>query len=72
MVERDVALASALYTQAAEAGYPRAKLSYGLNLFYGSHGMQKDESLGLAMIKQAAAEHVDGAIEALEKVVTRL
>lgn len=61
LVERDHLFASALYKRAAELGYPKAKLSYGLDLYYGSNGIKKDEALGLEFIKQAAAENVEGA-----------
>lgn len=68
MVSRDVIQASALYKKAAEAGYPKAKLSHGLDLFYGSNGMPKDERRGTILIEQAVAENVDGAVDALEQI----
>jgi TPR repeat protein len=68
MVTRNPIMASSFYKKAAEAGYPKAKLSYGLDLIYGSNGIPKDERLGIFMIEQALAEHVDGAAEALDRV----
>lgn len=61
LVKQDPILASALYKKAAESGYPKAKLSHGLDLYYGSNGIEKNEALGLAFIKQAADENVEGA-----------
>ena len=52
------------------AGNPKAKLSHGLDLFYGSNGMPKDEQRGLILIKQAMAENVDDAVDALERLKT--
>lgn len=68
LVDKDIVRASALYRNAAEAGFSKAKLIHGLDLFYGSNEIQKDEKQGLALIKQAAEESVDGATEALEQV----
>lgn len=68
MVERDAIKASSLFKAAAEKGHVRAKLSYGLDLYYGSNGIPKDESLGLSFIKQAVDEEVDGAKETLDKL----
>ena len=70
MVGRDSIRASVLYKKAAEAGNPKAKLSHGLDLFYGSNGMPKDEQRGLILIKQAMAENVDDAVDALERLKT--
>ncbi|MFC0130839.1 SEL1-like repeat protein [Ralstonia solanacearum] len=61
LVERDQILSSALYKKAAELGYSKAKLRYGLDLYYGSNGIKTDEPLGLAFIKQAADDNVEGA-----------
>lgn len=67
IVASDANKASSLYREAAEAGHPKAKLSHGLNLFYGSNGIKKDEENGLVLIKQALAEGVEGAMESLEQ-----
>ncbi|MEW5250749.1 tetratricopeptide repeat protein [Microbulbifer discodermiae] len=67
-VDKDVVKASSLFKTAAEKGHARAKLSYGLDLFYGSNGISKDESLGLSFIKRAVDEDVEGAEEILEKL----
>jgi len=65
LVEKNSTLASTLYEKAAKAGYAKAKLYHGLNLFYGSHGVKKNELEGLSLIKQAADEDVDDANEIL-------
>lgn len=61
LVKQDPVLASALYKKAAELGYQKAKLSHGLDLYYGSNGIEKNEALGLVFIKQAADKNVEGA-----------
>jgi TPR repeat protein len=68
LVEQDLKRASALYRSAADSGYPQAKLSHGLNLFYGSHGVLKDKVRGLALVNEAVAEGVDGADRALDQL----
>ncbi|WP_299947436.1 hypothetical protein [uncultured Microbulbifer sp.] len=68
MVGRDAMKASSLFKAAAEKGHPRAKLSYGLDLFYGSNGISKDKSLGLDFIRQAADDEVEGALEMFDKL----
>lgn len=68
LVEKDAVKASALYKKAAEAGYAKAKLSHGLNLYYGSNGILKDEVLGLSFIGQAVNENVEGADEVLQQI----
>lgn len=65
LVEQDHIIAGRLYKKAAEAGYAKAKLSHGLNLFYGSNGMNKDELQGMALIQTAALENVEEAKEFL-------
>lgn len=61
LVPQDPSKAAALHRRAAELGNARAKLGYGLNLFYGSNGTEKNPELGLAFIRQAADENVEGA-----------
>lgn len=67
-MDKDTVQASALYKNAAAAGLPKAKLFHGLDLFYGSNGIKKDEKQGLALIMQAAEDNVEGAAEALEQI----
>lgn len=61
LVPPDPLKAAALHKRAAELGNAKAKLSYGLNLFYGSNGTEKNSELGRAFIRQAADEDVEGA-----------
>jgi TPR repeat protein len=61
LVQQDPITAASLYERAAELGSSKAKLSHGLNLFYGSNGIGKNVALGLAFIRQAADENVEGA-----------
>lgn len=57
--------AALLFKQSAESGYPKAKLSYGLDLIYGSHGIPQNRDLGLTMLKAAANAGVSEASEEL-------
>lgn len=66
--EKDASLASELFLKAAEAGYSKAKLSHGLNLYYGSNGITKNHVLGLKFIRQAVDEKVEDA----HKILTEL
>ncbi|VWC82485.1 hypothetical protein BLA50215_01319 [Burkholderia lata] len=61
LVGQDRIISSALYKKAAELGYSKAKLSYGLDLYHGSNGIEKNRVLGLTFIKQAMDENVEGA-----------
>jgi TPR repeat protein len=61
----DPLLAARLFEQAANSGYAKAKLSHGLNLYYGSNGIMKNAAAGLELIRAAADEGVEGAIEFL-------
>lgn len=68
LVDADEEKAAFLYKRAAESGHAKAKLYHGLNLFYGSNGMPEDKHQGLILIKEAAADHVESAIEFLEQL----
>ncbi len=58
-------LASSLFQSLAENGYSRAKLDHGLDLYYGSNGIQKDQQRGLDFIRQAVMEKIDEAKDVL-------
>jgi TPR repeat protein len=68
----DRVLASALLKKSVELSYPPAKLTYGLCLFYGEWPLEKDESKGLDLIRQAVAENVYNAKETLEEIEATL
>lgn len=61
-------IASAYFRLAAEAGHLRAKLSCGLDLFFGKNGLVMNKALGLQYVRQAAHGGVDGAQEALREL----
>lgn len=61
LVQQDRRAAAALHKRAAELGDSKAKLSHGLNLYYGSNGVEENPLLGLAFIRQAVDENVEGA-----------
>ncbi len=61
--------AADLYKKAYEAGYFKAKLDHGLNIYYGSYGTPKDTTRGLELIRQAALEGDDKASDVLKELV---
>jgi TPR repeat protein len=65
LVEADPIYAAELLRIAAEMGYSKAKFRHGLNLYYGSNGMPKNESKGLELIHAAANAGVEEASEYL-------
>jgi TPR repeat protein len=65
-VDRDSERAAALYKRAAELGFPSAIFRHGLNVYYGSNGITKDESHGLNLIRKASCLGVEEAAEFLE------
>ncbi|WP_163012958.1 hypothetical protein [Burkholderia stabilis] len=69
IVERDDFVSSLLFKHAAEHGHAAAKLAHGLNLFYGSNGVEKDELLGIDFVKAADSEGVEGAAEELRELM---
>ncbi|WP_128841409.1 sel1 repeat family protein [Burkholderia catarinensis] len=69
LVERDDFVSSLLFKHAAEHGHSAAKLAHGLNLFYGSNGIEKDELLGVTFVKAADSEGVEGAAEELRELM---
>jgi TPR repeat protein len=68
LVKKDDLLAAQLFKKAALNGHPKSQLSYGLDLYYGSNGITKDQKLGLSYIKKAADNKIEEAIEALENI----
>lgn len=53
------------FRRAAEGGVPQGRHIYGIMLYYGTGGAEKDQSRGLAMIRSAADSGVDEAKEFL-------
>lgn len=70
-VKSDIAKASSLFRRAAELGHSRSKLSYGLDLYYGSNGIVQDKVLGKRFIEEASYESVEGASEILADIVRK-
>ena len=66
LVESDPSFAAALLRSAAEKGYPKADFRHGLNVYYGSNGMPRDEKSGLALIRVAAKAGVQNAEDFLK------
>ena len=65
LVAFDPVKAAMLFEEASKHGYAKAKSSHGLHLFYGSNGVPKDVAAGMALIRAAADERVEDAIEFL-------
>ncbi len=59
----DMKKSSEYFKKSALLGHSRAKLSYGLDLFYGSNGINMDKKLGLIFVEQASNEGVESAKE---------
>jgi len=57
--------AAKLFKLAALAGDESAQLSYGLDLYYGSNGIEKDIELGLEYIRLSASSGIEAAREVL-------
>lgn len=60
--------AAQLFKKSAEGGYSKAKLNYSLDLIYGTHGIAQDKFLGVKLLKAAAEEGVEGALEELSSL----
>lgn len=65
LVDADPVQASTLFRQAADMGHSKGKFRHGLNLYYGTNGIEKHSSEGLRLIRAAAAEGVEDAEEFL-------
>jgi TPR repeat protein len=63
-------MASCYFQLAAHAGKAEAKLSYGLDLFYGTNGILPDEGRGLELVREACDAGVEGALGALEGMLS--
>ncbi len=68
-VEQDKRKAAQIFKAAAEKGHPASMLFYGLDLFYGSCGIEKDESLGISYVTQAVDNGVKDARYTLNKLL---
>ncbi|MCB1591088.1 MAG: sel1 repeat family protein [Alphaproteobacteria bacterium] len=68
-VEQDKRKAAQIFKAAAEKGHATSKLYYGLDLFYGSCGIEKDEGLGISYVTQAVDEGVKDARYTLNKLL---
>ncbi|MCB1682485.1 MAG: sel1 repeat family protein [Rhodospirillales bacterium] len=68
-IEQDKRKAAEHFKMAAEKGHPMSKLYYGLDLFYGSCGIQKDEVLGISFVHQAVDDGVPDARYTLNKLL---
>jgi TPR repeat protein len=68
LVPKDVSRSQALFKKSADAGYARAKLEHGLNLVYGTEKIEQNEKLGISLIKEAADEGLEEAIDTLQQL----
>lgn len=65
IVDADPTYAASLFRKAATQGHSKAKFRHGLNAYYGSNGIPKDEAAGLGWIRAASEEGVEDAQEFL-------
>lgn len=70
-IKSDIVKASSLFCQAAKLGHSRSKLSYGLDLYYGTNGIAQDKLYGKRMIKEAADESVEAASTILQGIMEK-
>ena len=68
LVEQDKLKAALLFKAAAIGGYSKAQLSYGLDLYYGSNGIQKDTELGVVFVRKAAETGIAEAVTFLDEL----
>ncbi|WP_018016107.1 sel1 repeat family protein [Teredinibacter turnerae] len=65
VVDMDIERGKMYLDQALARNFGPAKLTVGLNLYYGSNGYQKDFDRSFNLVTEAAQENVEGASEAL-------
>ena len=65
-VEQDYKKARMYFERAIKQGHSYTKFTLGFSLYYGNDQNEKDETRGLALIKEAAKDGVDLAIKELE------
>ncbi|MDH0339877.1 tetratricopeptide repeat protein [Metapseudomonas otitidis] len=68
LVDQDQEHAAKLFEKACIGGFPHAEFMHGLNLYYGYHGITRDENAGLKLIRRAQEAGVPEAHEFLEKI----
>lgn len=66
ILEQDLERSAKLYQIAALKGHHESMYYHGLNLLYGGRGLEKNEELGIRLIKEAAAHHVEQAKDYLK------
>ena len=71
ILEQDPRKAAKLYREAAINGYAKAQLRYGLDLFYGSNGVEKNTDLNIKYIRKASDSGIDEASEFLKSSGTQ-
>lgn len=66
VLEQDLERSAKLYQIAALRGHYESMYYHGLNLLYGGRGLEKNEELGMRLIKEAADHHVEQAKDYLK------
>lgn len=69
IVELDNEKANRYLESALKLGYGPAKLTLGINLFYGSNGYRKDLDRAAMLIAEAENDNVEGASEFLREML---
>ena len=67
LVEADPQHAALLLKAAAEKGHFKAQFRHGLNVYYGSNGIPRNEESGMELIRAAAQEGVPDAADFLNE-----
>lgn len=68
LIEENKEAAAKLFKKSAEAGYPKAKISHGLNLYYGSNGIKMNKEQALNFLEDAQKDGIEGVNELLSEL----
>lgn len=67
-LDQDKQKAFKYFREAADLGMPQAMHIYGIMLYYGTGGAEKDSARGLSLVQSAAASNVEEAKEFLRSI----
>jgi TPR repeat protein len=67
-VPQDYKLASVYFERAISQGHSYSKFTYGFSLYYGTDQNPKNEKRGLALMREAAKERIEKAVNEIELI----
>ncbi len=70
-VELDIEKGKYYLNKAMELNFGFARLSVGINFYYGSNGYPKNIDKAVEIVSEASKDNIEGASEALEKMKKR-